>query len=199
MVEADEIPLFPLGAVLFPGGLLPLRIFETRYLDMIGECMRLQKGFGVCAITSGSEVGRAAACYEVGTLAVIQDFDRAEDGLLSVVARGERRFRILHSRVEANQLLRANVEWLDDADDAPVPPQHRPMAEFLAQLIQRAGAPFTGLEPNFDSSSWVAGRLAELLPFALADKQRLLEMDSSVDRLDVIYGELLAEELSHHR
>ena len=199
MVEGDEIPLFPLGAVLFPGGLLPLRIFEARYLDMIGECLRLQKGFGVCAITTGSEVGRAAGCYEVGTLAVIQDFGRAEDGLLSVVARGERRFRILQSRVEANQLLRANVEWLDDADDAPVPPQHRPMADFLAQLIQRAGAPFTGLEPNFDSSSWVAGRLAELLPFALADKQRLLEMDSSVDRLEVIYGELLAEELSHHR
>lgn len=199
MHDGDEIPLFPLGAVLFPGGLLPLRIFEARYLDMVGECMREQKGFGICSIKSGSEVGRAASCSSVGTLAVIQDFDRAEDGLLSIVARGERRFRILHSRVDPNQLLRANVAWLDDADDTPLPPQHRPMADFLAQLIQRAGAPFTGITADFDSSAWVAGRLAELLPFALADKQRLLEMDAALDRLDLIYGELLAEELSHHR
>lgn len=199
MHDGDEIPLFPLGAVLFPGGLLPLRVFEARYLDMIGECMREQKGFGICSIKSGSEVGRAASCYSVGTLAVIQDFDRAEDGLLSIVVRGERRFRILHSRVDSNQLLRANVAWLDDADDVPLPPQHRPMADFLAQLIRRAGDPFTGMAADFDSSAWVAGRLAELLPFALADKQRLLEMDAALDRLDVIYGELLAEELSHHR
>lgn len=199
MHDGDEIPLFPLGTVLFPGGVLPLRVFETRYLDMIGECMREQKGFGVCTIKSGSEVGRAATCYDIGTLAFIQDFDQAEDGLLSIVARGERRFRILHSRVEPNQLLRASVAWLEDAEDAPVPPQHRPMADFLAQLIRRAGEPFTGMPTDFDSSSWVAGRLAELLPFALADKQRLLEMDAPLDRLDVIYGELLAEELSHHR
>lgn len=199
MHDGDEIPLFPLGTVLFPGGLLPLRIFETRYLDMIGECMREQKGFGVCTIRSGSEVGRAASCYDIGTLAFIQDFDRAEDGLLSIVARGERRFRILHSRVEPNQLLRASVAWLEEVEDAPLPPQHRPMADFLGQLIRRAGEPFTGMQADFDSSSWVAGRLAELLPFALADKQRLLEMDAPLDRLDVIYGELLAEELSHHR
>ena len=73
------------------------------------------------------------------------------------------------------------------------------MADFLGQLLRRAGAPYTSMPANFDSSAWVAGRLAELLPFALADKQRLLEMDAPLDRLEVIYGELLAEELSHHR
>ena len=102
MQDGDEIPLFPLSTVLFPGGVLPLRIFEARYLDMIGECLREQKGFGVCAIRSGSEVGRAASCYNVGTLAAVEDFGRSEDGLLAIVAHGERRFRILHSRVEAN-------------------------------------------------------------------------------------------------
>lgn len=197
--DGDEIPVFPLHTVLFPGGLLPLRIFETRYLDMIGECMREQKGFGVCAITAGTEVGRAAGCATVGTLAMIEDFGRSEDGMLAIVARGERRFRMLQSRVQANQLVRATVAWLDDSDDAPVPEQHRPMAAFLAQLIRRAGEPFTSLPADFDSSAWVGGRLAELVPFALADKQRLLEMDSPLDRLDVIYGELLAEELSHHQ
>ncbi len=199
MQDGDEIPLFPLSTVLFPGGLLPLRIFEARYLDMIGECLRERKGFGVCAIRSGSEVGQAARCYTVGTLAAVKDFGRSEDGLLAIVAHGERRFRILHSRVEANQLLRANVAWLDDSDDAPLPAQHRPMADFLRQLLRRAGEPFSSMPANFDSSAWVAGRLAELLPFALADKQRLLEMDAPLDRLEVIYGELLAEELSHHR
>lgn len=197
--DGDEIPLFPLGTVLFPGGVLPLRLFETRYLDMIGECLREQKGFGICAIKSGREVGPAANCYEVGTLAVVADFDYGEDGLLAIVARGERRFRILHSRVEPNQLQRARVAWLDDSRDTPLPPQHRSMADFLAQLLRRAGAPYADLPVDFDSSAWVAGRLAELLPFALGDKQRLLEMGTPADRLDVIYGELLAEELSHRR
>lgn len=199
VLDGDDIPLFPLHTVLFPGGLLPLRIFETRYLDMVGECLRERKGFGVCVITAGREVGRAAGCASIGTLASIEDFGRGDDGLLSIVARGERRFRVLHSSVESSQLLRATVAWLDDGDDAPLPEQHRPMARFLEQLIRRAGEPFTRLPGDYDSSAWVGGRLAELLPFALADKQRLLEMDSALDRLDVIYGELLAEELSHHQ
>ena len=199
MRDGDEIPVFPLHTVLFPGGLLPLRIFETRYLDMVGECLREQKGFGVCVITAGHEVGRAAGCAGIGTLAMIDDFGRSEDGLLSIVARGVRRFRLLQTRIEASQLVRATVAWLDDSEDAPLPEQHRPMAEFLAQLIRRAGEPFTGMAADYQSSAWVGGRLAELLPFALADKQRLLEMDSPLDRLDVIYGELLAEELSHHQ
>jgi Lon protease-like protein len=161
--------------------------------------MREQKGFGVCAIRSGSEVGRAANCHDIGTLATVQDFDRGEDGLLAVVAKGERRFRLIHRRVEHNQLLRATVEWLDDCDDAALPEEHKTMAAFLEQLIKRAGAPYTEMETHFESCDWVASRLTELLPFALADKQRLLEMDVALDRLDVLYGELLAEELSHHR
>ncbi len=199
MLDGDEIALFPLHTVLFPGGVLPLRIFESRYLDMVGECLREQKGFGVCAITSGHEVGRAAGCAAVGTLALIDDFDRTEDGQLAIVARGLRRFRMVHSRVQPNQLLRANVAWLDDSGDAPLPLQHRPMAQFLARLIRRAGAPYSAMTADYDSSAWVAGRLAELVPFALTDKQRLLEMDAPLERLEVIYGELLAEELSHHR
>jgi hypothetical protein len=199
MRDGDEIPLFALGTVLFPDGLLPLRVFETRYLDMIGECLRDRKGFGVCAIESGHEVGSAASCYGVGTLAVIQDFDRGADGVLSILARGERRFRILRTRVEPSQLLRASVAWLDEPQDVPLPPPHRAMASFLAQLLQRAGPPFSRMPADYTSSNWVAGRLTELLPFALGDKQRLLEMDAAQERLDVIYGELLAEELSHHR
>ena len=86
------LPLFPLHTVLFPGGLLPLRIFESRYLDMISDCLRNDRGFGVCLISAGREVGDGAECFDVGTLARIQDWDSTPDGLLGIIARGEQRF-----------------------------------------------------------------------------------------------------------
>jgi len=197
MTEPAEIALFPLNTVLFPGGVLPLRIFEVRYLDMISECLRDQKGFGVCAIRAGGEVGQAALCHPVGTLARVQDFDRGEDGVLQVVACGERRFRVLGQRVEPNQLLRARVQWLDDsAAVAALPGNRKPLADLLRQLLKRAGAPFSQLEGDYADAAWVAGRLTELLPFALADKQRLLEMDDPLQRLETLYRELLAEEIT---
>ncbi len=195
MDETNDIPLFPLNTVLFPDGLLPLRIFETRYLDMISECMRYQKGFGVCLIRSGAEVGRAADCCSVGTLAVIQDFDRGDDGLLYIVAKGTRRFHIVDKRIAPQQLLRADVEWLEDSGETALPVGRQPMASFLAQLLGQAGRPFADMPVDYGNAAWVAGRLIELLPFALEDKQRLLEMDVPLDRLEALYRELLAEEL----
>lgn len=195
MKPADEIALFPLNTVLFPGGQLPLRIFEARYLDMISECMRRQQGFGICSIRSGSEVGKAAQCYPVGTLAVVTDFDRGEDDLLRVTVRGERRFRIEASRVEANQLQHAHVSWLEE-QDAPLPAARKPLADLLGRLLHQAEPPVSELVPELGSAGWVAGRLAELLPFALSDKQRLLETDSALDRLEILYHELLAEDIT---
>ncbi len=194
MILDDDISLFPLNTVLFPGGLLPLRIFEARYLDMIGECMRRQNGFGICAIQSGDEVGKAAQCYSIGTLATVTDFDRGEDDLLRVMVRGERRFRIEDAWVERNQLQRARVSWLEE-QDAPLPDERQPLVELLERLLHQASTPFSGMERHFDSAAWVAGRLAELLPFAIGDKQRLLETDRAVERLEVLYNDLLAEEI----
>ena len=196
MNETTNIPLFPLNAVIFPGGVLPLRIFEARYLDMIGECLRQQQGFGVCAIRAGTDAGKPADCYPVGTLARVHDFDRGEDGLLHIVARGERRFRIVDKRVEANGLLRAQVHWLEDSGETAMPRDRRPLAEFLAQLLKQAGTPFSELADDYDNAAWVAGRLTELLPFALEDKQRLLEIDAPLARLEALYRELLSEEVS---
>jgi Lon protease-like protein len=196
---SDEIPLFPVHAVLFPGGVLPLRIFERRYLEMIGECLRSGSGFGICAIESGGEVGRAARCFPVGTLARVLDFDRGRDGLLHVVASGERRFRVLAQRVAANQLVRAQVLWLDEHASVPLPPERRAVAHLLRQLLERVGGPFSALAPNFNDASWVVNRLIELLPFALADKQRLLEVDAPLQRLETLYTQLLAEELTVSR
>jgi hypothetical protein len=173
-----------------------LRIFEPRYLAMISECLRERKGFGVCAIRMGGEVGRAAHCYPVGTLAMVEDFDCGEDGLLHVTARGRRRFRVLGQRVESSQLVRAEVAWLEETGSAELPDNRRQLADLLRLLLQRAGKPFSGLEPDYRDAAWVAGRLAELLPFALADKQRLLEMDAPLERLETLYSELLAEEIT---
>ncbi len=192
---SDEIALFPLNTVLFPGGVLPLRIFEARYLDMISDCMRRPGGFGICAIQAGDEVGGAAQCYRVGTLAMVNDFDRGEDDLLRVTVHGEQRFRIEDSWVERDQLQRARVSWLDE-QDAPLPDQRQPLADLLARLLRQADVPFSTMTPHFDSAGWVAGRLAELLPFALGDKQRLLETDNAAERLEILYRELLAEELT---
>jgi len=193
--KPDEIALFPLNTVLFPGGLLPLRIFEARYLDMISECMRRQSGFGICAIQDGDEVGEAAQCYSVGTLAMVTDFDRGEDGLLRVTVRGERRFRIDESWVERNKLQRARVSWLEE-HDALLPARRQPLVDLLARLLYQADAPLSDMTPHFDSAGWVGGRLAELLPFAISDKQRLLETDDAVERLEILYHELLAEDIT---
>ena len=197
MNNGNGIPLFPLNTVLFPGGVLPLRIFEARYLDMIGECMRGDTGFGVCAIRSGSEVGGAAECCQVGTLARVMDFDRGEDDLLYILAKGESRFRVLNQHVAPNRLLRADIELLEDVPDRELPANRQGLARLLQQLLQRAGEPYSGLQPQYQSAAWVTGRLAELLPFALHDKQRLLEIDDPMRRLETLYTELLAEELDH--
>jgi len=195
VTNSDEILLFPLNTVLFPDGLLPLRIFEARYLDMIGECMRSQSGFGICAIQSGDEVGKAAQCYPVGTLATVTDFDRGEDGLLRVTVQGKRRFRIEESWVERKQLQRARVNWLEERD-APLPDERKPLVDLLVRLLRQAEKPASDVIPHFDSAGWVAGRLAELLPFALADKQRLLETDHALERLEILYHDLLAEDIT---
>ncbi len=195
MKNTDEIPLFPLNTVLFPGGLLPLRIFEVRYLDMISDCMRRQTGFGICAIRSGTEVGKAARCHRVGTLAAVTDFDRGEDDLLRVTVRGEQRFRIKDSRVERNQLQYARVSWLEE-QDAPLPEERKPLVDLLGRLLHQAESPVSEMVPDFDSAGWVAGRLAELLPFAISDKQRLLETDSALERLEILYRDLLAEDIT---
>lgn len=195
MSETSEIALFPLQTVLFPGGVLPLRLFEARYLDMVSECLRAQRGFGICAIRSGRETGVAADCYATGTLVRILDFDRDENNLLNIVVLGERRFRILQQRVMPNQLLRAEVSWLDDAADSALPVQYLPLADLLAQMLRRAGPPYADMPVDFGHVAWVAGRLTELLPFALSDKQRLLEMDEPLERLETLYRELLAEEV----
>lgn len=168
--------------MLFPGGRLPLRIFEKRYMDMARACLRDGSPFGVCLIREGSEVGEPALPVEVGTLARIAAWDMEQLGVLQVVALGERRFRILERHLEPDGLARAQVELLAEEADAPVPASCTASVRLLEQVLSGHAALF---EPPYrlDSSAWVGARLAEILPLPLAEKQALLEMGDAAQRL----------------
>src|SRR3569833_1046083 len=168
MAKQLHIPLFPLNTVLFPGGILPLRIFEPRYMEMVSVCMKEQSGFGVCLILSGKEVGEAATTYDVGTFVRIIDWDQRDDGMLGITVQGEQRFRVLSSHVRPSHLIMAEVELLDESTPAPVPPRH-------GRAVQTS---------HYEDAVWVSGRLAELLPIGLPQKQYLLQLDDPIERLE---------------
>ncbi|MCB1914653.1 MAG: LON peptidase substrate-binding domain-containing protein [Rhodocyclaceae bacterium] len=185
MNETARLPLFPLNAVLFPEGRLPLRVFEPRYMDMVSACLREGTAFGVCAIASGREVGEAAVPRLVGTEARIERCDMAEAGILEIVGRGERRFRIVDHEVESGGLLTATVQWLDEPGPLPVPEAQADLvpllAGILAELGERVARPH-----RLDNAAWVGARYSELLPIPLDARQALLELDDVVSRLEII-------------
>jgi Lon protease-like protein len=183
--ELPEVALFPLQTVLFPGGRLPLRLFEQRYLTMAKECLREDAPFGVCLIREGAEVGAPAEPVAVGCLARIGSWDMAQLGVLQVVARGERRFRILERRVQADGLARARVALLEEDTDAPLEDNDL-CVRILRRAIESGGEAFIEPPARYASAAWVGARLAELLPLSLETRQRLLEMDDAGDRLEIL-------------
>lgn len=190
------IPIFPLHAVLFPGGTLPLRIFEPRYLEMVSSCMKENKGFGVCLIREGSEIGKAANTYETGTLSEICYFNQQADGLLGITAKGLQRFKILSTEVQPNQLTIAEVELLDNEQPCTLPEKFSHAAEILQGLLEQLGYPFIKMEKKYDDASWVGSRLAELLPIRLEQKQYFLQLDDPIQRLERLSEVLTDMEIS---
>lgn len=187
----EDLPLFPLNTVLFPGGRLPLRIFEQRYMDMAKSCIKDQSPFGVCLIREGAEVGAPATPNDVGTLATIATWDMPQLGLLQVTARGERRFRILTRSVQRDGLARGSVDLLPEETDAPIPAAVTRCVKVLERVIERH--PELLERPHrLDSCAWVSARLAELLPLPLETKQALLELDDARARLERL-NSLLAQ------
>ena len=183
--QDDSIALFPLNIVLFPGGALPLRIFETRYVDMVRRCMRGSQAFGVALIREGNEVGPAET-FDVGTLAKIVDFHQLSDGLLGLSCVGEQRFRIRSRGRQADGLNLAEVDWLAPEPTVAVPARHARLPHLLESVLPQLGEVYTGIEMRLDDAAWVGHRLAEILPIPLADKQRCLELDDPIERLDVL-------------
>ncbi len=180
-----ELPLFPLRTVLFPGGLLPLRIFETRYVDMVSRCMREGAEFGVLLITdaAGAESGPLSAMAQVGTSARIVDFHALPDGLLGLMCRGARRFRLLNRRLQADGLHLGSVAWLAEPAPSALAPEHRPLARVLRRVLQELGDTARHLDADFDEAGWVSNRLAEFLPLARSAQQELLELEDPQQRM----------------
>lgn len=180
-----QVPLFPLNTVLFPGGPLPLRIFEARYLDMIGDCISNDAPFGVLLIRKGAEVGPATT-HEVGTLARVVDWYLGSDGLLGITACGEQRFRLISSHRAPGGLNVGEIEILPPEREVPLPAEYQPMASILAGVLDDLGRLYEDLERNFEDAGWVTNRFVEILPIDLEEKQLCLEQSDPAERLRLV-------------
>jgi Lon protease-like protein len=181
-----QAPLFPLKTVLFPGGPLPLRIFEPRYLDMISRCMKDDMPFGVVLIREGREAGGAATTWDVGTLARVADWYQGSDGLLGITAIGTERFRLLSAERQADGLNVGEVAVIPAPPAMPVPPEYRNLAHILEPILEDLGRLYEGLEHHYDDAVWLAWRFIEILPIELEQKQAVLENDDIPACLDLI-------------
>ena len=193
--SSRKIPLFPLGTVLFPDGVIALKIFEARYLDMIKECLREKTEFGVVSIIKNSDVIEedASSCFsKIGTLAQIEDFDPIQPALYMTKSFGTQRFKLISSKQEINGLWMGEVELLENDPLIPISQEHLKVAKLLDEIISVIqsenlldDAPFK--KPyKVDDCGWVSNRLAELLPISLAQKNHLLAQTNPRIRLDLI-------------
>jgi uncharacterized protein len=178
----SDLPLFPLQTVLLPDGLLALRVFEPRYVDMVARSLRGANRFGVVAIREGAEVGEATT-YDHGTSAEIVDWHQEQAGLLGILAVGREPFRLLATRREPDGLYVGSVEWVETTPAEKLELEHEPLAALLKRLIEPLEL-YRGAATSFDDAAWVGGRLVELLPLKLEFKQSLLETRDPRARLD---------------
>lgn len=203
---AGWLPLFPLKTVLFPGGVLALKVFEARYMDMVRECMKNDAPFGVALIKSGEEVGAAAEPESVGSLAHITGWDMPTLGVMMLRTRGGERFRILETRVLPDNRIEARVEMLAPDAEGTVSDIHVECAKTLKIIIDDIEAkgkaeqgdafdsPFAR-PARLGSASWVANRWCEILPIPLKARQKLLELDDPQTRLSIVYQYLQQHEI----
>ena len=190
------LPLFPLNTILFPGGVLALKVFEQRYMDMAKRCLQEQSPFGVCLIKEGAEVAAPVVPHSIGTMARIDTWDMPQLGVLNVRAIGLQRFQILDYQTEADGLLVAQALQLPLEPSLPLPAEHAPCAAVLQHILAHVGA--TKFEPpfGFDDSVWVSYRLAEIMPIKSGAKQSMLEINDTLVRLDVLHKFLVQHGLA---
>lgn len=193
------LPLFPLNTVLFPGCVLDLQIFEARYLDMIARCMKQGTGFGVVCILEGGEVGDAPQDFaRIGCEALIRDFQQQDNGLLGIRVEGGRRFEVLSTELQGNQLLLAEVEWLDELPEQPLEEEDQDLLALLKALAEHPMVAALNMSSDVPGQQSLANQLAYLLPFAQEDKIELLQVDDPQQRLDgiqVLLDEMQSEAL----
>ena len=178
-----ELPLFPLNTVLFPDGLLPLKIFEQRYMDMAKGCLRDGSAFGVCAIREGHEVGAPAVPARVGCFARIIEWDMPQLGVLEVIARGEQRFRLQHYRDNGAGLLIGSVEGIDNEPVTEISEEFTFLIEVASEIASHTSEKYPPTPAQLADAVWLSYRLSELLPLPLPLKQQLLELTEPNARL----------------
>lgn len=184
--QRGRIPIFPLDTVLYPDGLLPLRIFETRYMNMVKTCMKDGLPFGVCLIRSGAEVGITATPYQVGTLAAIADWDMTQLGILNVTARGLQRFSIESAEIMDDGLLVAEVSMISAEPLRHVSPEYVFCSTVFDTILHEVGEIRFSHPMCPEQMAWLGYRLAESLPIKMAARQDLLEMNDSEMRLKIL-------------
>jgi Lon protease-like protein len=203
--QPQELPLFLLDSVMFPGGRLALRVFETRYMDMIKDCLRNQTPFGICLIAQGSELldaqapdpaHGAAQPHAVGCLARIADWDMPQLGILNIVVHGGQRFQILAQHTRANGLVVAQVAYQEEPPVAPIPGDYARLVPMLRALLEALEEEAPPAPHRFYDAAWVACRWAEILPLPLLARQQILELNDGVARLEAIYRFLEKESSS---
>lgn len=194
------LPLFALNTVLFPGCVLDLQIFEARYLDMIARCLKQGTGFGVVCILDGREVGNAPQDIAgVGCEALIRDFQRQDNGLLGIRVEGGRRFEVLSTELQRDQLLVAEVEWLDEIPEQPLQEEDQDLLALLKALAEHPMVAALNMSTEVAGQQSLSNQLAYLLPFAEADKIELLQVNDPQQRLDgiqVLLDEIQGEALN---
>jgi len=193
--KRETVPIFPLQTVLFPGALLPLRIFEVRYMDMAKACLKEGSPFGICLIREGQEVGAPAVPEAVGCLARIAECDMEELGILKVTAEGLERFRIVSSEVNRSGLIVGEVERHEPEGEVRDAAGLAESADFLRKVIAGIGERRFASPLRFDDASWVGFRLAEILPLRNDVKQKLLELTEPALRLAILYRFLRQQKL----
>ncbi len=184
---AQTLPLFPLNAVLFPGGALSLKVFEQRYMTLVKDCFKQESVFGICLIAEGAEVGAPAVPHPVGTEARIVAWDMTQPGILNIAVRGEGRFRIQSSAADATGLLQARVEPIAAEPEMPVPEALAALLPLLQAMAMDAGAERLPPPHRFDDAAWVGYRFCELLPIPAIARQKLLELEDPVSRLEIVF------------
>ncbi|MGM0570695.1 LON peptidase substrate-binding domain-containing protein [Marinobacter sp.] len=180
----DHVPLFPLNAAVLPGGRIPLQLFEPRYLDMLAGCLREQRGFVVVLLREGSDVGSQAVFYDIGTYVRIVDFQQLDNGLLGITAEGLWKVAVNRSWRAPDGLNLGDAERLPEEPEDVLPSGHSELAAVLRALLRHPVINKLDLSVDFSSAREVGWRLTELLPLDSQEKQRLLEIQDPLQRLD---------------
>ena len=183
-----QLPLFPLSGIVLPEGLMPLRLFETRYIGMVKQCFRTDTGFGICLIRQGGEAGQPADPYPMGTLVRIVDFDRGDDGLLHITVQGEQEFDVLACHAEPSGLLLGDVRLIEPGAPTAMTPAIEELSQKLELILQYIETTGRVGEYRFDNADWVCHRLLELLPLPAPTRYDILALRSNTERLEALTG-----------